>query len=142
MSEQFDFYQDHSIKFLEMALTNEYAEMPQRASGYGYKKGDCGDSVEMAVVVEDDILSYVAYGTDGCLNTRACASCVAHLAQGRPLEEAWDINPETVAEYLETLPPGHFHCAELAVGAFFLALADYQRSGGKSWQRLYRPRLK
>lgn len=142
MSEKFDFYQDHSLRFLEMALTNEYAEMPAKASGYGFKRGDCGDAVEMALVVVDGKLSWVAFATDGCLNTRACGSCVAHLSIGRPVEEAWDISPEKVADYLETLPEGHFHCAELAVGAFFLALADYQRSGGKSWQRLYRTQLK
>ena len=141
MSKKFDFYQDHSVRFLKMALTNDYAEMPQRASGYGYKRGDCGDAVEMAVVVEDGKLSWVAFGTDGCLNTRACGSCVAHLTMGKTVDEAWRISPETVAEYLETLPPDHFHCAELAVGAFFLALADFQRSGGKSWQRFYRSRL-
>jgi nitrogen fixation NifU-like protein len=32
-----------------------------------------------------------------------------------------------VADYLEPLPEDHFHCAELAVGAFYLALADSQR---------------
>ncbi|MFH1983583.1 MAG: iron-sulfur cluster assembly scaffold protein [Pseudomonadota bacterium] len=142
MSEKFDFYQDHSLRFLEMALTSEYTEMPAKASGYGFKRGDCGDAVEMAVVVEDGKLSGVAFGTDGCLNTRACGSCVAHLSIGKAVEDAWDISPEKVADFLETLPEGHFHCAELAVGAFFLALADFQRTGGKSWQRLYRSRLK
>ncbi len=142
MSEKFDFYQDHSTRFLEMALTNDYAEMPQKVSGYGFKRGDCEDAVEMTVVIEGDTLSWVASGTDGCLNTRACANCVAHLSIGKSVEEAWKITPEGVAEYLESLPPDHFHCAELAVGAFYLALADYQRSGGKSWKRLYRSKLK
>lgn len=142
MSKQFDFYQDHAMRFLEMALTNEYAEMPAKASGYGFKRGDCGDAVEMAVVVDDGKLSWVAFATDGCLNTRACGNCVAHLSIGKAVEEAWDITPEKVAAFLESLPPDHFHCAELAVGAFFLALADFQRSGGKSWRRLYRTQLR
>jgi nitrogen fixation NifU-like protein len=29
-----------------------------------------------------------------------------------------------VADFLKTLPADHFHCAELAVGALYLALAS------------------
>jgi nitrogen fixation NifU-like protein len=43
-----------------------------------------------------------------------------------------------VADYLQTLPADHFHCAELAVGAFYKALADYQQNGNKDWKAGYR----
>ncbi|MCP4673404.1 MAG: iron-sulfur cluster assembly scaffold protein, partial [Desulfobacula sp.] len=39
---------------------------------------------------------------------------------------AWKISPEKVNKFLETLPEDHFHCAELAVGALYLALADLE----------------
>ena len=60
----------------------------------------------------------------GCRNTHASANAVAVLAEGEKIEDAWEITPETVIGFLETLPDDHFHCAELAVGAFYLALAD------------------
>jgi len=39
---------------------------------------------------------------------------------------------------LETLPPDHFHCAELAVGAFYLALAHLRDNQKSPWKKLYR----
>ena len=43
------------------------------------------------------------------MNTNACANTVAELAEGRKVEDAWDT-----------------HCAELAVGGFYLALTNWQ----------------
>jgi len=60
----------------------------------------------------------------GCRNTVACSNTVADFAEGQSSEEAWDITPEQVIEFLETLPRDHYHCAELCVGAFYLALVD------------------
>jgi len=48
------------------------------------------------------------------------------LAEGRKVEDAWEITPEDVVAYLETLPPQNTHCAELAVGGFYLALTNWQ----------------
>ena len=45
-------------------------------------------------------------------------------AEGKPVDSAWQISPEQVSTFLSTLPADHFHCAELAVGALYLALAD------------------
>jgi len=41
------------------------------------------------------------------------------------MEESWDISPQDIIEFLETLPVDHHHCADLTVGTFYLALADY-----------------
>jgi nitrogen fixation NifU-like protein len=50
------------------------------------------------------------------------------MAEKKNVDEAWAITPEMVIEYLETLPESHRHCAELAVGALYQALADYNRT--------------
>ena len=73
----------------------------------------------------------------GCLNTVASANAVAALVEGRPLAEAWEITPERVIELLETLPRGHHHCAELAVGALYRALADLRSKQREPWRKLY-----
>jgi nitrogen fixation NifU-like protein len=41
-----------------------------------------------------------------------------------------------VVDYLEALPKGHLHCAELAVGALYRALADARRKQ-QSWRKMY-----
>lgn len=138
MGETTDFYQDHSLRYLEMALSADHHEAPADPDGYGHSTGQCGDTVEMFLSVKNDRLDTVSYATDGCLNTNACSNAVAHLAEGRTVDEAWEITPETVAEFLETLPEDHFHCAELAVGALYRALANYREIARAPWKKAYR----
>lgn len=129
---------EHSLTFLEMAFRTDRQNRPAHPSGAGRNVGTCRDSITMFVVVREDTLQEIAYELDGCLNTNACANTVAEIVQGRDLKAAWEISPEMVADYLQTLPPDHFHCAELAVGAFYKALTDYQQNSPKEWQAGYR----
>ena len=130
-----EFLQSHSMKYLEMAFRTDRMGRPERVDGEASRTGDCGDSVAMFVVLAGDRVASVRFEANGCLNTAACANAVAELAEGRSVAEAWEIRPEDVAAFLETLPEDHFHCAELACGAFYRALADGRRHG---WKRLYR----
>ncbi len=47
----------------------------------------------------------------------------------KPFNKAWEVTPELVIEYLKTLPQESYHCAELAVGALYLALTDFKKRG-------------
>ena len=136
--QSFDFFQDHSLHYLEMALRTDRAEPIAQPDGHGIKTGDCGDTVEFFISTAGDRIRQMGYHTDGCINTNACANTVVQLAEGKTLDEAWEITPDDVAGYLETLPEGHFHCAELAVGAFYIALADLRETAQKPWKKLYR----
>jgi nitrogen fixation NifU-like protein len=71
------------------------------------------------------------------MNTTACANTVGELAEGRIVDDAWDITPDDVIAFLETLPPANVHCAELAVGALYLALANYNELKRQSWKKPY-----
>ena len=42
-SEAFDFFQDHSPQFLEMALRTDKQEVMHDPDGYGKRTGVCGD---------------------------------------------------------------------------------------------------
>ena len=135
---RFDFWQDHSAHYLEMAFRTDRREVIKKPDGYGKKTGDCGDTVEMYLTVSKDRIQSVSFETNGCLSTSACANTVAELAEGKQVEEVWQITPDDVVDYLETLPPQNTHCAELAVGAFYLALRNYQELKRDSWKKLYR----
>jgi nitrogen fixation NifU-like protein len=134
----FDFWNDHSTQFLEMAFRCDRREVIAHPDGYGKRIGACKDTIEMFLIVRDQAIQTVAYQTDGCLHTNACANTVAYLAEGRTISEAWEITPEAVSDYLQTLPVDHFHCAELAVGALYQALADYNECIKQPWKRCYR----
>ncbi|HUV77178.1 MAG TPA: iron-sulfur cluster assembly scaffold protein [Desulfobacterales bacterium] len=105
--------------------------------GYGKRIGKCGDTVEMFLIVRKNRIHSVSFITDGCINTHACANTVVFLAEGKTVAEAWEITPEKVIDFLETLPEEHTHCAELSVGAFYLALVNFQEFKHAPWKRLY-----
>lgn len=115
---------NHSLNYIEMALSTDRIERIHHPDGYGKRIGDCGDQVEFFLTCHGKMLGNVSFCTQGCLNTTACCNTVAKFAQGQPIDKAWEILPEQVVDFLATLPLDHFHCAELAVGALYLALAD------------------
>lgn len=135
---ELNFWQDHSDSFLKMAFQTDKRERIERPDGYGKKTGVCGDTVEIFLTVFNGYIQTVSINTEGCLNTNACANTVALLSEGKTIEEAWEITPETVADYLKTLPSDHAHCAELAIGSLYLALSDFQNTRRNPSQKLHK----
>jgi nitrogen fixation NifU-like protein len=137
-----DFWQSHSLKYLEMAFKTDRCETIADPDGYGKKTGDCGDTTEIFLKTCGETIRTVSFHTTGCMNTTACANTVALLVEGKTIGEAWEIAPEAVADYLETLPEDHFHCAELAVGALYMALSNYNELQRSPWKKPYQTRSK
>jgi nitrogen fixation NifU-like protein len=79
------------------------------------------------LTVEDDVISSMVYQAEGCRNTHACANAIIHLAEKFPIGRAWEITPEQVVDFLGTLPESEIHCAEVAAGALYRALSDYEK---------------
>lgn len=137
---KFDFWQDHSLHYLEMAFRNDRREIVKHPDGYGKRTGDCGDTVEMYLSIRNGRIQSVSYETDGCMSTNACANAVAELIEGKDVGSAWELTPEDVMKYLETLPPENTHCAELAVGAMYRALRNFLEFKRDPWKKLYQGR--
>ena len=125
--EQFDFLQDHSMHYLEMAYRRDKRGRLEKPDGYGKRTGECGDTIEMFLSVADGRIREVIFDTDGCLNTNACANTVSLMAEGKTIDQAWSLTVDDIVDFLETLPSNETHCAELAIGSFYLALSDYQK---------------
>lgn len=124
MGEEFDFWQDHSERFLLMAYQYDRNRKPDSADGMASKTGVCGDTITIYVGVDGDRLSDFSYQLDGCIHTNACCNSLAEMTIGEEIDTCWKIIPEDIINDLQTLPDDHYHCAELAVGAFFLALCQ------------------
>ena len=135
--EGFDFLQDHSLQYLEMALSANRREKIRNPDGYGKDGGGCGDTVEFFLTVDNSIIRSVSFMVEGCINTNACANTVAHFAEGKTVEEAWRISPDMVVDYLQTLPEESKHCAEFSVGALYKALSDCRENMRRPWKKLY-----
>lgn len=127
MTDSFDFWNDHTTEYLGMAYMWDRRKKLDNPDGVGKKTGTCGDTITMYLEVKDGIVRQLCFKLDGCINTNACSNVVATMVENNPVAGGWDITPEQVIEYLGTLPEDHYHCAELAVGTFYLALADYEK---------------
>ena len=134
---KFDFWQDHSLHYLEMAFRTDRREIVKHPDGYGKRTGDCGDTVEIYLSIRNGRIQSVSYETDGCLSTNACANTVAELIEGKDVGSAWELTPEDVMKYLETLPPENTHCAELALWAMYRALRNFLEFKRDPWKKLY-----
>jgi nitrogen fixation protein NifU and related proteins len=135
--ESTDLWQNHSLKYLEMAFRSDRCEILANPDGYGKKIRSCGDSIEIFIKTRGDILNTVSYYTNGCMNTIACANTVVFLIEGKSVNEAWEITPQSIADYLETLPEHDYHCAEMAVDALHLALLNLRELQRSPWKRAY-----
>lgn len=93
--------------------------------GSSYLKGPCGDAMEFYLVIEHGKITQIKYYTDGCQATRACASMVAKLAEGKLIKEALSISAGEVIARLKGLPEDHLHCSILSVSTLYRAIADY-----------------
>jgi len=134
----FDLLQDHSEQFLEMAFRTDRDGRLYNPDASASNTGDCGDSIEIFFTVDErNVIESVAFAIDGCINTRACANVLGDLIENKPVQHAWSITPEAIAGELETLPAGHFHCAELAAGALYKALTRYRTLNRDPWKKRY-----
>jgi nitrogen fixation protein NifU and related proteins len=119
---------------------NPEVDFPFRqADGYGRNKGVCGDTVEMFLLVSRGRIRRASFRIDGCAATLACAAAVARSVEGKTVQAAWGTTIEHVKQDVNPLPPESEHCAELAVGALYLALSDYRQKQRAPWKKLYGP---
>jgi nitrogen fixation NifU-like protein len=121
---EFNFWNDHSLEFLEMSMKRDFQERIENPDGYGKKNRECGDTIEFFIIVKGNLLKTISYAIAGCINTHACANTIIKLAENKTIEKALKIQNEDIIKYLKTLPEPEHHCAELALGAFHLALKD------------------
>jgi nitrogen fixation NifU-like protein len=123
---KFDFWNDHSLEFLEMAMRRDYQETLVVFDGYGVQQRDCGDTIEIFICIEDDRIQGISYDIKGCLYSHACANALIELAGGVSIRAAGTIQADQILGYLKTLPAHEAHCADHVLAAFRLALADCQ----------------
>ena len=121
-----DFWNHHSLHFLEMAFETAHTEKIENPDGFGTRTGECGDTAVFYLKISDRCLEHISFQVQGCMNTTACCNTLVKLARGKSIDAAWEITADDIIDFLETLPPDHEHCAELCVGAFYRALTDYQ----------------
>jgi nitrogen fixation NifU-like protein len=111
-----------------------------QSDGYGRITGPCGDTMEISLIMEGDMIKECTFDTDGCGATVACGSIVSEMATGKTIAEARRIDQAAVLSYCEDLPDGNKHCALLTAETLQKAIEDCTQTRTADWKRLYRIR--
>lgn len=138
MGEKFDDFLD---ELQENILRDEVKSLPEELvehftkpknfgrmndpDGGAIVRGQCGDTMEMYIIIEEEKISNVLFYTDGCGITAACGSLITELAKGQTIKNALRISPADVIEKFGDSLESSFHCAILAVITLHKAIADY-----------------
>jgi len=96
---------------------------------YGSVHGECGDTMEMYLRLDDGRIAEATFITDGCAPTVACGSKLTTMVQGMSLAKAAEITSEELIAALDGLPAEHTHCAVLAVNTLREAIAGWSPDG-------------
>ncbi|MDD4635193.1 MAG: iron-sulfur cluster assembly scaffold protein [Dehalococcoidales bacterium] len=94
-------------------------------NAFGMIDGFCGDSMMMWIKVDNGIILDASFNTDGCKNSIAAGGMAVILARGKTLDEAMEIDANTILGALGGLPEDE-HCAELASNTLRVAISDYR----------------
>lgn len=86
----------------------------------------CGDVMQIAIKVENDVITDIRFRTFGCGSAIAVSSMITEMAKGKTLDEALTISKEMVAEELGGLPPNKMHCSNLGSKALAKAIEQYR----------------
>lgn len=98
----------------------------ENPSGIG-KVGNasCGDIMQIALKIENDIIVDAKFKTFGCAAAIATSSTATDMIIGMTVSEALKVTNKKVIEVLGGLPAQKIHCSVLAEEAIKKAIEDY-----------------
>jgi len=97
----------------------------EKSDSWSRVTGECGDTVEIYLLIELESIKDIKFWTDGCGFTISCCSYLTRTVMGMHLDEAYRVKPEKIDEYFDGLPKENKHCARLAVVALRTAIDKY-----------------
>ncbi|KXA93614.1 hypothetical protein AKJ64_00075 [candidate division MSBL1 archaeon SCGC-AAA259E17] len=88
------------------------------------QEGDptCGDTIQLSLKFDDDVISEAKFLSFGCAANIATGSILTEMIKDKTVEEARKITMQKVEEEVGGLPPVKRHCAVLATKALEKAL--------------------
>ena len=114
-------------------------EKMENPDGFAQVRGSCGDTMEMFLKMEEDVVNHCTFQTDGCGTTIACGSVATELALNKSFTQAVaGVTAKNILRCLDGLPKDDVHCAQLASETLRRALADYLYKKRSPWKKHYR----
>lgn len=87
----------------------------------------CGDSIDIDLKIDDDIITDIKFHGDGCAICMACSSLLTEITKGKSIEEAKNINKHDILGELnlENLQAVRIKCALLSLKVLKSAVYTY-----------------
>jgi len=114
----------YSDKTIDMFLTSKDNRRMDCPDGFARITGPCGDTMEIFLKVDSDVIIDSSFQTDGCSPSKACGGMVAQMAKGKSIAEIKELTAQDVLDVLGGLPVESEHCALLAVDTLKEAVED------------------
>ncbi|HLR34594.1 MAG TPA: iron-sulfur cluster assembly scaffold protein [Tissierellales bacterium] len=116
----------YSNKVIEHFMTPRNVGSMVDADAEGsYGDPNCGDSLNIYIKVENNVIKDISFLVFGCTASVATSSMTTVLAKGKTIEEALKIEEEDIVDALDGLPENKLHCSNLGVQALRSAINDY-----------------
>lgn len=87
--------------------------------------GRCGETMEVYFRLDGEKIVEATFFTDGCSFSVLCGHAAAKLAEQRTLEEAAEIEADSILSVIGRVPQEEAHCAELAAETVRAAVHDW-----------------
>jgi nitrogen fixation NifU-like protein len=100
------------------------------ADACGIVHGCCGDTMEIYLWLDGEIIQQATFMTDGRESAVACGSILTTMVRGMLLEEAGKIRGDDLIAALGGVPEAKVHCANLTVNTLRKALANQRAARG------------
>ena len=84
------------------------------------------DTVLITLRINDGVIQEVKFKCMGCAVAIACSSMATEMVLGRPVEQAYQIKEQDVAEALGGIPEYKMRCSNLAPEAIRKAIEDWR----------------
>jgi len=88
--------------------------------------GPCGDSMEIYVKIESDVIKDAKFQAIGCAGAFSTGSALMEMEKEKTLEEAEKITEEDIINFLGGIPKQKIYCACLAKRTLRKAIEKYR----------------
>jgi nitrogen fixation protein NifU and related proteins len=84
------------------------------------------DTVLITLRIEDGVIADARFKCMGCAVAIACSSAATEMVRGKPVEQAYEITKQSVADALGGIPEYKMRCSNLAPEAIRKAIDDWR----------------
>jgi nitrogen fixation NifU-like protein len=117
-------YSDKAIKYFQ---EKQNIGLIENADQITDLTGPCGDSMKISMNIEGNTIDDAKIQVLGCPGAVASACALVGLAKGKSLEEAANLDLDTLYRELEKMPDQKVHCARLALKTLHKAIEGYEK---------------